>query len=1069
VGKKTNFIYNEILSDSPFDKAIAKTLTDIGSLYPENAWHNLKKIFKFIRKIHDSDKILLKLVSFITDSFEPDRALNNLEKFLVSVKSPEKYISIIQKDEEFLKNVITLFSGSQYLSNIAVKDEKNINSLIDGNIDAPKEKENLFKELRSLLSPSYTPEENYSTIRKFKKREYLRIGLRDLLRKGSFSEIVKELSDVADVCLQSVYEISERELIKKYGEPYYRTADGEKRPSEFAIISLGKLGGRELNFSSDIDILYLYSSDDGETRGVKTDENEYEKGIKLHEFYVKLSQMITNVLSEITEDGNIFRVDLRLRPEGKKGDIAYSLRSYEIYYESWGETWERQSLIKSRISAGSKSLGNEFIKMIHPFIYRKFLDYTAIEEIRKIKERIDANLLSKGKDKDNVKLGYGGIREIEFFVQSFQLIFGGKNPSIQEQNTLNALKMLLKEEFITDDDYTKLVNAYIFLRELENRIQLSYGIQKHIIPDDMYEKSVLARKMGISGSYSENLASQLLELYNFHIKNVREIYDSLFHKEKEEKSPYFIITSEDEDVSLKYMKDFNFIEPRKAISTIILLREGESFTHPSRRSKALFDKLLPDILKEIKTLPEPDLALSNFERFVLSSGSGENVYSFMIENEKVRELLLTLFGTSKFLSDILILRPESLDAILNPDEWMVSKSKERLYKELSESLSKISLSEKKMSEMRKFKKIEELRIGLRVLALDADLLDTFMDLSNLADVYLECSLEISKRELSRRYGVPQIVKNSKKRECPMTITGLGKLGGQELDFSSDLDLIFVYEDEGLTSGIGEVNHENKNIIPNHIYFNKLYENIYNAVSGITETGYAYKIDLRLRPEGKKGAPIISLKRFEEYFKTRAETWERQALVKTRITAGDKELGNKFINLVEKFVYESKFVKENIYQIKHIRERIENELAEENEIKKDFKLGYGGIVDIEFIIQTLQLKYGGKFPELRIPNTVKALKVLESKGIFDKIDASNILNAYKFLRRIENRLRIMHDTSLHSFNITEEEIESLAVRMKYINEKSKDAGEALLVEYNRHTENIREIYKKIFNKLLLEKD
>lgn len=1058
-------VYSEIVSSSLDDNKVIKDLSNAGFLYPEVALTNLRNIFRVLKEIQTvSDKIILDMVFMISESFDPDRALNNIEKFLLNSKSPGKYLSIMHKNEEFLKGVITIFSGSQFLSDFVLRDEKNIDFLIDEKIDFPKEKEKLYKELKSFLTGVKKVEEGFSTVRRFKKKEYLRIGLRDFLRRGSFSEIVRELSDVADVCLQCVYEICEKELVKKYGEPFYRTIDGEKLRSEFTIISLGKLGGRELNFSSDIDILYLYSSDDGETIKKNTTDSGDKSGINIHEFYVRLSQMITKALTEITEDGNVFRVDLRLRPEGKKGDIAYSLRSYEIYYESWGETWERQALIKARVSAGSQSLGEEFIEMVRPFVYRKYLDFTAIEEIKKVKERIDSELLLKKKNVDNLKLGYGGIREIEFFVQSFQLIFGGKVQSIIGTNTLITLEKLLKETFITEDDFTKLTEAYVFLRELENRIQLSYGAQKHIIPEDKYERLILAKKMGIKDLGKEKLVSQLINLYSDHVKNVRKIYDSLFYEKEEEESPYYIITSDDRKTAVEYLKGFNFLNPEKAISTIILLREGESFSHPSEKSKILFDKLLPHILKETSFLPEPDLALLNFERFISSGGSRENVYSFMLENDKVRELLLSLFGTSKFLSDILIRYPESFDTILNPGEWTVSKSKENLYNELSESLTRISLFENKMNEMRKFKNIEELKIGLRDFSFGVDLSETFRDLSNLADVYVKCALDIAVKELSKRYGIPQIIRDTYIKHCPLLIMGLGKFGGRELDFGSDLDLIFVYEREGMTSVNGT-----KNSIPNHLYFQKLYEYIYKVIAGITEVGYGYKIDLRLRPEGKKGATVLPLERFDEYFKTRAETWERQALIKSRIVSGDENLGEKFINIVYKFVYEKRFEKEDISKIMHIRERMEYELAMENEFKRDFKLGYGGLVDIEFIVQVLQLNYGGEISELRVSNTIEAIEILSDKKILNKSDANTLLNAYKFLRKIESRLRIVHNTSLHSFEISPKAIESLAVRVGYEKKKGEKNKDGLLKEYKMYTESIRRLYEKIFNKLLASKE
>ena len=1061
--KKIHYLYSLAESDT-FDDAAG--LSEYGFIDEHTVRKNLQKVSAVLRKYAKNPKgIFSNLLSLILESSEPERALNNVEKYLSITGKPKDIVSFLLTGTLFPEKLVTLFSGSQYLSDIAMKDEENINVLISVNLDVPKKKGTLVREIRSRLCGSVSAENSFSVIRKFKNSEYLRVGLRDLLRKGSTEEIVQELSDIADVCLEQVCRVCEAELVKKHGQPFYYTQDGEEKPSEFTIISLGKLGGRELNFSSDIDIIYLYSSDNGETKGIKDRENKYKDKLSLHDYYIKLSRKITNVLSEVTSDGNIFRVDLRLRPEGKKGDIAYSLRSYEIYYESWGETWERQMLIKARISAGSRTLGDEFLSMIHPFVYRKFLDFTALEEIRAVKERIDAELSARGKEKDNVKLGYGGIREIEFFVQSVQLIFGGKNMSIQQANTFRALKLLNEAELITDDDYTKLIEAYTFLRDFENRMQLSYAIRMQIIPEDAYQRWVLARKMGIQGNKREQVISALLSAYTAHCDNVRKIYDSLFYEKKEEESPYYIITSEDEDIASNYLKDFNFTDVDKAVATFKLLREGEMFTHPSEKSKIMFDKLLPEILKEIRLLPEPDLALLNLERFVSSSGSHENIYSFMLENTKVRELLLTLFGMSRFLSDILIRHPESFDAVLNPEEWGVSKSRDRLYDELSDILLKSSFIEKKMNEMRKFQKIEELKIGLRDFTLDMDLTDTFRDLSCLAEAYLMCALDIAEQKLSQKYGIPRIEKKSKHLPCPVVIIALGKLGGRELNFGSDLDLLFIYKDEGVTSGVSTGDGAIRNSIPNHLYFQKLYELIYTAASSITEAGYAYKIDLRLRPEGKKGVTVISLKQFNEYLEKRAETWERQALIKARAVGGNEKFGREFMDMIERFVYTNPFDKDDISQIDHIRKRMENELAMESEMKLDFKLGYGGIVDIEFIVQTLQLKYGGDIKKLRKPNTRKALVVLRDEKIIENNKAAMLLDAYLFLRRIENRLRIVHDTSLHSFAVSPDELNTLAVRMGYKLKNSAKAGSALLKEYKKYTKNIRDIYQEIFTNLL----
>src|SRR3989338_11111622 len=352
-------------------------------------------------------------------------------------------------------------------------------------------------------------------------------------------ETTEELSGLASASLEIAYWFCLAQLKAEYGTPLYIDLDGSEKESEFVIIGMGKLGGRELNFSSDIDIIYIYSSDKGETTGiVKSPSPPFMKGgregisgkIHLHTFYVKLSEMITKLIGSITEDGVVFRVDLNLRPEGKNGDLANSLRSAEIYYESWGQTWERAAMIKARPVAGSMELGEAFLKMVEPFLYRRYLDFTAIEEIKGMKEKIDMSLLRAAPDVVDVKLGIGGIREIEFFAQAIQLINGGKDKLIREKNTLSAIEALKKGRYITPPDSAdSLKQAYIFLRNLEHRIQIVEGRQTQVIPASNSEIERLARMLGFKDTRDRKGTEQFWNEYKRQTGIVHEIYDVLFY------------------------------------------------------------------------------------------------------------------------------------------------------------------------------------------------------------------------------------------------------------------------------------------------------------------------------------------------------------------------------------------------------------------------------------------------------------------------------------------------------------------------------------------------------------
>lgn len=597
-------------------------------------------------------------------------------------------------------------------------------------LDSLKFKDTLYKELKEMLENAVSYDDKLRILREFKKREFLRIGLRDLLRKADFVETVEDLSNLADICVQKAYEFCNRELIAKFGVSMFIDKDGEERSCEFVILGMGKLGGRELNFSSDIDLIYLYSSDKGGTNGIKELGGKTINKITNHEYFCRLAQMITSAINDVTGDGFVFRVDLRLRPEGKSGDIAGSLRSYEIYYESWGDAWEKQALIKARPVAGSERLGKEFLDIVKPFVYRKYLDYSSLEEIKDMKERIDKNVQKKRIKGEDIKLGHGGIREIEFLIQAIQLIYGGREKWLQEKNSLRALHKISEKGILTYREYSELSKAYIFLRELENRIQIYRGLQTHELPKDKGELISLARKMDIRGENPELIIEKLLQSLKENRDNVRKAYENLFYsdsfKPDDEHYPEIDLFDEEAEYSqvLDYLKKNRFRFSEKAYKNLILLYEGSPLYHPTPKSKRLFRGLAPIIIEICSKLPNPDLAINNLERFISISGSRRMYYSLFKEKRKMLEGLLTLFGSSEFLSNILIQQPNLINLFHYLDILIKGKSKEELYEELTNLIKNVKVKEELFDEFRKFKKGEELRVGIRSILRKDDFLDT---------------------------------------------------------------------------------------------------------------------------------------------------------------------------------------------------------------------------------------------------------------------------------------------------------------------------------------------------------
>jgi glutamate-ammonia-ligase adenylyltransferase len=859
-------------------------------------------------------------------------------------------------------------------------------------------------------------------------------------------ETVGDISNLADVCLQIAYEKANRDLQKKHGIPSYEDSNGTLKVSEFAVLGMGKLGGQELNYSSDIDLIYIYTSSHGETQ---PDPSQSIKCIKIsnHEYFSKLARKITSYINEITSEGNVFRVDLDLRPDGPSGEITSSLASCETYYQSWGRTWERQAMIKARVSAGSEALGSEFFSMMEPFIYRRSLDFEAIEEIKSMKNSI--NQSQKCKKYGNIKLGFGGIREIEFFIQAYQLLFGGRDKELRTRGSLKALQVLKDKNIIVEEDYLCLSEAYIFLRHLENRVQITFGLQTHQLPENQADRVVLAKKMRIEGKTMEELGANLMKVYESHTSFVGKIYSEQFaEKEKREAAEAIsreweqsrageILFTENVLAAIPLIRD-----PVQAFRFLKILRDGSAFSHPSEKSIQVFNFILPKIIDHCGQVPCPGVAIENLCRFVEATGARESFLNLFQENEKFLELLLILFGSSGLLSQIIIKSPELVDLLTDMDAVYRFKTLEKSSEDLDKYLLAGTTQNEKSLILRRFKQAEELRIGVRYLIKEADLEGTLSDLSNLADVYLQAVFKLACEEVSQKSGHP-VAKN-------FCIVGLGKLGGGELNFGSDLDVIFVYDEPDENNGT---------------HYVAISQFIYKLTSEMTSAGYAYKIDTDLRPEGGAGVLVMSIAGYEQYFKTRARIWEQQAMVRARVLAGSKEVGKKFMERVHSFVFQDSFEYSSLIEISRMRERMELELGQEKTKGKNVKLGFGGIADIEFAMQILQLMHGKRNARLRETNTLSALDMFVAQGMIDQSKADQVKGNYLFLRRLECALRIIHENPTHNLPKEVRDLAQLARLMSYAGDDADSLADALLKDYEKHTLQMREYYRETIGQLL----
>jgi glutamate-ammonia-ligase adenylyltransferase len=1047
----SNTLESWLFANKPWDNEIEAALARSGFEQPENVWRILTSLSQQSNFAKLYPQFFSAFLNHLSQSYNPDLALNNFQRLAEAIPDKDHLYSLLSNSPFLLKTLTVLFSGSQMLTDALLSNPSYVDWLSEPDtLTKPKTRDTLYRDFYELANTVELTDQTPTLLRKFKKREYIRLGLRDLLGLVSLRENVEDLADLADVCLEVAYEYSIRILKQKYGTPLFTDADGKTRESEFAILSMGKLGGRELNYSSDIDLIYIYTSSAGETQ-----TSDGQTQLSNHEFHTKLGQLITKTLHEITSGGNVFRVDLDLRPDGKSGDLVSSLTSCETYYESWGRTWERQALIKARVSAGSQALGTEFLTMIRPFVYRRSLDFNAIEEVKALKKKVDLNLKKNRLEKGHIKLGFGGIREVEFIVQSYQLLFGGRDQSLRDPNTSSLIKKLNDRGFISNEEYEKLRDAYIFLRNLENRVQISFGLQTYHLPKDEKDLAILAKKMKFQGGTYPELVDQLNNEFERHTQFVGTMYANLFAEDEQQQAVGDTAQKWASQRELEgrfteeTLQDYPFKDCKRAFQFLKTLRDGPELSHASEKSIQDFYSVLPTLLDLCRKVPDPDAAVDYLVRFMEASHARESYLTIFNDNHKFLEILLILFGSSSVLSALLIKRPNLMDVITNQESLYHYRTPATMMKDLNARLSAVEEISEKNTTLRKFKQGEELRIGLRFMIHETDVPGTLEDLSHLADIYLQAVYQLAREEM-------QLSANNDSLPEHFAIIGLGKLGGQEINFGSDLDVVFVYEEKA----DGKEDPHSEDLIS---VYASLAQKICQLTSMMAPVPPPYEIDADLRPEGSRGTLVLSLKGYQDYYETRGKIWEQQAMTRARFIAGSPEVGKKFIQLAHNFTYRPKLEYGSLIEISRLRDRMEVELAQEATKGINVKLGAGGLADIEFSVQVLQLMHGYRNPKLRNGNTFENIQLLSNYGILDHDQATDLGKHYHFLRNVECGLRLLSQQYSSHLPKDEQERAVLARLLGYSD--SPGEAEAFMEDYKKTAQEVRQFYKANLDILL----
>jgi len=910
-----------------------------------------------------------------------------------------------------------------------------------------------YRRIAAQLVPDLTDAEGVRRgLRVFARREKMRVAARELLlNAGSDVDVTsRELSDLADACMTTALAESLAWASSRFGTA--EGENGEKVP--FAVIGMGKLGGRELNAGSDVDLMLFYETDEG--RVVK-DGNVAPQ--TLNEYFARVAQRFIATLEEPTEDGIVWRVDMRLRPEGSRGPLVNALASTERYYETWGRTWERAALVRARPCAGDLTFGKTLLDALAPFVWRRAVDpRIAVEMIALVaRARAEGNV----DPTYDLKLGPGGIREAEFFVQSLQLIWGGRDPSVRSANTLAALRKLRARGLVTDREGREMADAYLALRRLEHRVQFATGLQTHTLPSSGAILEGIARSLAFASGQDlltdlertrHNVSTRLAALLEGPggdggdaDADAKEgpASEARLGRERLEAA----LDAADEAGVMTWLGTQPHVSasPDLARHLLALARRPDSLLGATTRDK--FPGLAPVLLAALLDAADPEQA-TRFTATLFARLATPTVYArALAEDPRATRRLAGLFGASAFLGESIVGHPELADRLLFGRGAPDPEGAERA---VAEELAGLAEDEQDpdsfVGALRRAKGRVLMEVGLADLAGDLSTRGCTLALSALADATLEHATRFALREKGLSLG--------------LAVIAMGKLGGREIGYGSDLDLFFVYDDD---LAIDDDSSER---------FIRIAQRVLRLVSTPHGDGSGYELDTRLRPSGNQGLLVVSRDAFARYHAeagagdgpTQAADWERQALLKARFCAGDAGLGARVIAIAQSAAYDRGAPPPE--RVHHLRMRMERELAGERRdgnkpcrARYDLKLGKGGIVDVEFAVQWLQMKHGSD-ARVRTTETETALGALEACGYLDGALAAQLREGYRFLRRLEQRLRVLHGTSAQLLEEGAPGLSPLARRMGMRAGATGDVAAALLARYGAVTEEVRAAYLSV---------
>ncbi|WP_095047253.1 bifunctional [glutamate--ammonia ligase]-adenylyl-L-tyrosine phosphorylase/[glutamate--ammonia-ligase] adenylyltransferase [Pseudomonas sp. Irchel s3h9] len=904
-------------------------------------------------------------------------------------------------------------AASEFVIEQSVRDPLMLLALVQsGELDRAFAPGELCAQIAAAVNAAQTEDELGRALRRQRARHQVRIIWRDLTRQADLVQTCRDLSDMADATIDQAYQWLYSRHCEQFGTPTGRRS-GEPQP--MVILGMGKLGAVELNLSSDIDLIFAYP-EGGETVGVK-------RSLDNQEFFIRLGQRLIKALDPMTVDGFVFRVDMRLRPYGSSGALVLSFNALEQYYQDQGRDWERYAMIKARVVAGDQVAGAQLLDMLRPFVYRRYLDFSAIEALRTMKQLIQQEVRRKGMA-DNIKLGSGGIREVEFIAQAFQLIHGGRDLSLQQRPLLKVLSTLEGQGYLPPAVISELREGYEFLRYTEHAIQAIADRQTQMLPDGAQDQARIAFMLGFADwdSFHEKLMFWRGRVA-WHFAQVIADPDEDEGAESEvvvggEWLPLWE-EAQDEEAACRQLEEGGFADASKALKALAGLRSSPQLRAMQRLGRERLDAFIPRLLAQAVEHANPDLVLERVLPLVEAVARRSAYLVLLTENPGALRRLLTLCAASPWIAEQITRFPLLLDELLNEGRLFKPPLAPELAAELRERLTRIPEDdlEQQMEALRHFKLAHRLRVAASEIAGSLPLMKVSDYLTWLAEAILEQVLALAWRQTVAKYGTP-LRTDGTLCDPGFIIVGYGKVGGLELGHGSDLDLVFIHD------GDPQAETDGPKSIDGAQFFTRLGQRIIHLLTAQTNSGQLYEVDMRLRPSGASGLLVSSLGAFARYQENEAWTWEHQALVRARVLVGSQDVGQAFEKVRAQVLGKARDLAKLQQEVSEMRAKMRDNLGTKSTAAGtaanafdatapfDLKQDAGGIVDIEFMVQYAALAWSQSHPPLlRWTDNIRILEELEHEGLMPAEDASLLREAYKAYRSAAHRQALQKDAGV----------------------------------------------------------